>query len=177
MESLPKVWQSVRHGLYANESTGGHYTRVKRVPNLHASVSYSSSSLLRAVGGLHVITSLCIQKTAKTPNILYGVWSWSIWREQEVGGGVLRFRNVVCLSIHICEYTYSFHQTQGATFAAILLRECDMFPFKYLKVVLKGRINIISPIIMYCRGHLSQFTLFPAVHHEHPLLLIPLSLP
>lgn len=30
---------------------------------LHASVSYRGSSLLRAVGGLYVITSLCIQQT------------------------------------------------------------------------------------------------------------------
>lgn len=77
MESLPRGWQPVRHGLYANDSTGGgHYTRVEPVPNLHASVSYRSSSLLRAVGGLHVITSLCIQQTAKSQNITFVFFFW-----------------------------------------------------------------------------------------------------
>lgn len=36
------------------------------VPNIHASVSYRSISLLKVVGGLNVITSLCIQQTAES---------------------------------------------------------------------------------------------------------------
>lgn len=50
---------------------GGHYTQAEPVPNLHASVSYRSCSLLRAVGGLRVITSLCIQQTAKSQKITF----------------------------------------------------------------------------------------------------------
>lgn len=40
MESLPKGWQPVRHGLYANDNTkGGHPTQAGLMPSLHASVS------------------------------------------------------------------------------------------------------------------------------------------
>jgi len=103
MESLPKGWQWVRHGLYANdimkEGRGRHSTQAELVPSLNASLSYRSSSLLRAVGGLHIITSLCIQQTAKSQKKKKCIWFFELRVNAsggkgkgvvavEVGGGV-----------------------------------------------------------------------------------------
>lgn len=64
---------------------GGNYTQAELVPSLHASVSYRNSSLLRAVGGLHVITSLCVQQTEVTKNNFF--WSWELMHLKGTGSG------------------------------------------------------------------------------------------
>lgn len=66
MESLPKGWQSVRHGLYANDNMGGVLGRAGARPPCQCELLYKRGSLLRAMGGRRVITSLCIQQTAKS---------------------------------------------------------------------------------------------------------------
>lgn len=83
-------------------------------------------------------------------------------------------RDGVCLSVHIyeCTCTAAINNREQycckadiPIFIQTFCYEYDMYPFQYLDVMLKSRINKISAIIKYCRGHISQWTDFPAVHH------------
>lgn len=120
------------------------------MPSLRASVSYRSSSLLRAVGGLRVITSLCIQQTAKSQKITSFFWSRELMHLKGNGGsGWGSVGGGVCLSIRIYECTCTTPVNHSCCKAdiPIFIKTpccesviCTPF-FQYLEVMLKSRIN------------------------------------
>lgn len=113
MESLPKGWKSVRHGLYANDSTGGVWEwgkgplypgRAGAKPPCQCELQKQQFAESSGRSPCNHFT-LYSADSKVTKNKFFELRVDASEGEREVGGVVLEVRDGVCLSIHIYEST------------------------------------------------------------------------
>lgn len=101
MESLPKAWQPVRCGLYANDSTGGQYTQAELVPSLYTSElpkQQFAESSGRSPCNHFTLYSEDRDETKKKGKLFAELMRLT---GTDSGVAVLEVRNSACLCIHI----------------------------------------------------------------------------
>lgn len=115
MESLPKGWQSVRHGLYANDNTGG---RAGAKPPCQCELQkqqFAESSGKPPCN--HFTLYSTDSKVTKKTTFFFGSWELS-W-EWEVDGVCWRLKMVYVSAYTLRVCMYSTHQSQSSIFAKL----------------------------------------------------------